>query len=112
MRAAKPDLDAMDGVFGHGLGGDAEQRRLVHVVPESGDAGVDEGLVQRPPPLARRLAREIWEDGVAWPHLADQNVAVRLLDEVVAGHAAVIGLVVLARRAGDVQIGDGDQLDA
>ena len=35
-------VDAVLDVVGHGLGGDVEDGRLVHVVPESGDAVVDE----------------------------------------------------------------------
>src|SRR5271156_6917277 len=46
-------VDAMLNIVGHGLGRRLKDRRLIHIVPKSGHTLIDEGLVERAPPLPR-----------------------------------------------------------
>ncbi len=48
-------FDSVLSIVGHGLGGDLEDGRLVHVVPEAGNAFLHEVGVERAPPVAGRL---------------------------------------------------------
>ena len=50
-------VDPVDVVERHGLGRRLEHRRLVHVVPEAGEAVVDEILVERRPTRRASLLR-------------------------------------------------------
>src|SRR5258708_23934270 len=61
-------VQAMPHVERHGFAGGQKDRRLVHIVPETGDAHVREILVQAAPPIARAGQCEIAKDAVAWPH--------------------------------------------
>ena len=111
MRGLEAGLvDAVLDVVRHGLGGDVEDGGLVHVVPEAGDAVVDEVFVERSPPFAGDLAGEVGEDRGAGPDDADVDGAVGIFDEVVAGDAGVVGGVAGVGEVGDVQVGDGDDV--
>ncbi len=104
-------FDAMHGVERHGLAGSVEDRGLVHVVPESGDAILNELMVEATPPLASLGASEIGKYRRTRPHNADELAAVGLLDEVISGMACVVGLIVLVGQVCDVQVGDVDQME-
>src|ERR1700674_725784 len=88
----------------HGLGRRLKNRGLVHVVPETGDACCHEIAVQSPPPSTRVAAGEIGKYRGAGPDLADVERAIRPLEEMVAGDAAIIGRISLTRRRGNVQV--------
>src|SRR3977135_2490594 len=72
-------------VVRHGFGGDVENGRLVHVVPEARNAVVEDVIVECTPPLAGDLTGEVGEDRWTGPHDARVDVAVRIFDEVIAG---------------------------
>ena len=100
-------VDAVLRVVGHGLRGTTEDGGLVHVVPEAGNALVDEIWSRAMPHQSRGcFAREVGEDGFAGPHDADIDGAVGILDEVVARGAFVVGFVAGVGQIGDVQVGD------
>src|SRR5579871_2315218 len=63
-------VDAMLHGVGHRLGGNFEDRWLVHVVPKARDAFLIEVLVQRAPPRAALLTCEVGKDGWARPYLS------------------------------------------
>ena len=71
-----------------------EDARLVHVVPESGDAFVRMFFVERAEPLARLRVREVWEGAHARPHGRVKLLTVRSLDEVAARTSLLIDVVV------------------
>src|SRR5580704_14831083 len=100
-------IDAMLHIIRHGLVRSVEDGWLVHVVPEPGDTVVNKLRVERAPPFAGALAREIRKDRRPWPDFADVHGAVRLLHKVIARHSAVIRSVVRVRKMRDVQIRDG-----
>ena len=102
--------DAVLRVERHRLRRGVEDRGLVHVVPEAGNAVIKEALVERAPPRARLGLGEIGEDGRAGPDRRDIVAAVGVLDEFVAALAAGVGRVT-SIDLGDVQVGDRDQLD-
>jgi hypothetical protein len=72
-------------VVRHSFGGDVEDSRLVHVVPEACNAVVEEVFVERSPPLASDLAGEVGEDRWTGPYDAGVDGAVGIFDEVIAG---------------------------
>ncbi len=63
-------LDAVLHIIGHGLRRHFEDRRLVHVVPEPRHSLAHKVAVQRAPPVARRLLREVGKHRLARPHHA------------------------------------------
>ena len=104
-------VDAVLNVERHRLGWCFEDGRLVHVVPEAGHAVVIELLVERSPPFAGGFAGEIGKDGGTGPDDAYVFAAVGILDEVVAFLAAVVRRVIGVGEFGDVQVGDGDDVE-
>ena len=96
--------------IGHGLGGVGEDGGLVHVVPEAGYAVVDEVFVEGAEPGAGGGLGEVGEDGGAGPDGAYVVLAVEF-DELVAGDAAVVGVVALVGGVGDVEVGDDDGVE-
>src|ERR1700733_4908024 len=66
--------------------------------------------VERSPPCASLCPREIREDAGTGPHASRVDGAVRVLDEVIASDAAVIGRIILMRQICDVQIGNHDDM--
>ena len=104
-------VDAMDGIEGHGLGGSVKNGRLVHIVPESGDAILSKLFVEAAPPLASFGAGEVGENGWAGPDDANKLTAIGGFHEIVAGMARVIGHVVFVGDVSDVQIGDGHKVE-
>ncbi|MCY1171055.1 hypothetical protein D9M73_111520 [compost metagenome] len=103
--------DAVDGVERHRLGRRVEDRRFVHIVPETGDAVLKEPLVQCAPPRPRLGLREVGEDRRAGPDRRDIIGAIGVFDEFVAAFAARIRRIA-SLDLGDMQIGDRDQLDS
>ena len=83
-------VEAMPGVERHGFVGTFEERRLVHVVPETGNAHTDKILVQTAPPVARFGEREIREDALAGPDDADENRAVGIFDEDIVPDSGIV----------------------
>ena len=67
---------------------------------------MDEVGVERAPPVAAGLLREVREDRRAGPDNAGIDRAIGILDEVVAGDAFVVRFVSLIGQVGDMQIGD------
>src|SRR5258708_39196681 len=90
----------------HGFAGGQKDRRLVHIVPETGDAHVREILVQPAPPIARAGQREVAKDAVAGPHRADKSRTVGAFHEYIVFHAQVVWRVAVARIFFDVQVGN------
>ncbi len=105
-------LDAMPDIGWHGLAGRAENGRLVHVVPEAGDAVRHEVPVQSAPPVARALRGEFRKHREAGPHGPHVGRTVGKLEEMIAGGTAVVGRVPLAGCVRNVQVSDGDQVYA
>ena len=103
--------DAVLDVVGHGFGGDVEDGGLVHVVPEACDAFIGELFVEGAPPFAGDLAGEVGEDGWAGPDDSGVGGAVWIFDEVVADGAGVVGGVAGVGEVGDVEVGDGDDVE-
>lgn len=103
-------IDAMDAIEGHGSGGTVEYRGFVHVIPEAGNAVLNELLVEAAPPCASLGTSEVGEDRRAWPDDADEFAAVRIFYEVVACVTGVVRCVSLIGDVGDVEICDGDQM--
>ena len=105
-------IEAVYRAEGHGLVGTKEDRRLIHVVPEAGGAHGDEILVEAAPPVAHAREREIGENAVPGPYLANINRAIGIFDErIILGprvvrHVAVVGVFL------DVQVGDQDRVKA
>ena len=92
--AVMPDVER------HRAGHRLEHRRLVHVVPDPGDADVGEDPVQPAPPLARCRLAEVGKYagagiplGLRGPDRRHVDAAVRVLHEVIAGEAGVVWLV-------------------
>ena len=84
----------------HRAGRRIEHRRLVHVVPDAGDAGVEQPRIERSPPRARGGPREIGEHarsgislGARGPDGRLVNRAVRCPDEVISCQTGVVRLV-------------------
>src|SRR5579859_3416554 len=99
-------VDSMLRLVRHGLGADLEEGRLIHVVPEAGNASGGEILIKRAPPVAAALLSEVGEDGRARPDDAGVDRAVGIVDEVVPSDAFVVRFVALAGQVGDVQVSD------
>src|SRR5215469_5522545 len=89
--------DAVFDIVRHGFGWHIEDRRLIHVIPESGDSVVEKVFVKRSPPLARDLTGKVWKNGWTGPNGAGVDASVGILDEVVAGGTGVIRGVVGTR---------------
>src|SRR2546429_599026 len=83
-------IKAVDAVERHGLVRAEKDRRLIHVVPESGDAHGDKILVKAAPPIARAGQSEIREDTVAGPYFADENGPIGVFHEDVVPHAGIV----------------------
>src|SRR6266550_42672 len=64
-------VDPVFDVIGHGPPGSVEDRRFVHVIPESGYSVVNERCVERTPPFSCALTGEVGEDRRPRPDLAD-----------------------------------------
>src|SRR5215469_1839319 len=99
----------MNVVERHGFARAVEYRRLVHIVPESGDAVFYKLLIKTTPPLASLRAREIGKHGWTRPYNANEFSAIVRLHEVVAGMAGVVGRIALVGRVGDMQVRDGHE---
>ena len=99
-------IKAVDGVERHGLVRAEKDRRLIHVVPESGDAHGDKILVKAAPPIARAGQSEIREDTVAGPYFADENGPIGVFHEDVVPHAGIVRRVAMVWVFLDVQVGD------
>src|SRR2546422_7997692 len=100
----------MNRVERHGLVRAQEDSRLIHVVPETGNAHADEFLVETAPPVASAGEREIRENTRAGPDLADIDGAIRIFDKDVALHTRIIGRVTFVGIPGDVQVGDRNRV--
>src|SRR6187402_195437 len=98
-------------VVRHGLARNTKDRRLVHIVPETGDAHGGEVLVERAPPCACRGLREVGKDRRPWPYLSNEGRTIRILHELVTSGAAVIGSVASVRQASDVKVGDDHEME-
>src|SRR5215471_12942909 len=105
-------VHAVADVQGHRLGDGKEERRLVHVVPETGGAHVCKALVQATPPVAHARQRKVWKDAVAGPYRTDVGGPVGTLDEYVFFRAGIVGRVAVVGVFLDVQIRDQDRMDA
>ncbi len=103
-------FDRVHDIEWHGLVGALEDCRLVHVVPEAANSHLDEVGVKRAPPLTDFSTGEVGKYGVAGPDFADINRAVWILDEVVALHTFVVGLVTWQFR--QMQIRDSNDLES
>src|SRR6266702_4442864 len=97
-------IKAVDGVERHGLVRAEKDRRLIHVVPESGDAHGDKILVKAAPPIARAGQSEIREDTVAGPYFADENGPIGVFHEDVVPNAGIVRRV--AMLVIDVEVDD------
>ena len=104
-------FDAVNAIEGHSLAGSVEDRGLVHIIPEAGNAVVDEILVETAPPVAGTSAGEIWKNGGAGPDDTDEFAAVGIPYEVIAGLAGVVGRIALAGGMSNVEVSDGDQME-
>src|SRR3981081_146087 len=103
-------LDAMHVVEWHGKARSIEHGRLVHVVPRTSDAILDELLIKIAPPLASLGASEVGKHRWARPHDADILAPVSGLHKMISRMAGVIRRVSLIRQAGDVQVRNRDQV--
>src|SRR5215472_2596733 len=83
-------LDAMDRVQRHRLPGAVEDRRLVHVAPESRNAILHKLAIKIAPPLARLRAREVWKDRRPGPHDPAKFASVGILYELVGSMTGVV----------------------
>ena len=90
-------FDAMDVIERHRLAGSVKDRGLVHVIPEAGNAILNELFVEAAPPVARLGAGEVRKDRRAGPDDADKLAAIRFLHEVVARLAGVVRGIALVR---------------
>src|SRR5579859_5897437 len=99
-------IQAMDNIERHGFCGGEEDRGLVHIVPEAGDAHVHEILVKTSPPITRAGKRKIRKDAVARPDFSNVHRAVRILDEDVLPDPRIVGNVAVAWIFFDMQVGD------
>src|SRR6478609_1406613 len=94
----------------HRLRGDPARRGLVHVVPDARQPRLDVRGVERAPPRPRLRRREVREDGVARPDLADVGVAALGAAEDVLLEAVVVDRV--ARVVLDARVDDRDGPEA
>ncbi len=97
-----PTLDVERDRPGRGV----EHRGLVHVVPEPGGARLAERPVQLAPPPARAGAGEVREHAGSWPYRPHVKAAIRIVQEVAAGPAAVVRLIGAVRLHRHVHVGD------
>src|SRR4029077_1545717 len=86
-------------------------RRLIHVIPEAGNAHLRKVPIESAPPVAGLRARKVREDAGAWPHGAGIDCAVGILYKVVAGNASVVGQVAVTGEVCDMQIRNDDRVE-
>ena len=103
-------FDAVNGIQGHGFAGSVKDRGLVHIIPEAGNAVLDELLVETAPPVARAGACEIRKDSRPGPDDTYELAAIGILHEVVPRRTALIGGMASAGGMGNVQVGNCDQM--
>src|SRR5207248_7787617 len=91
-------------LFYHHIG----QRRLVHVVPDAGDALFEQRSLQVPPPGAHLVLGVIGKDACSRPDIANEESPVLVTTEVIVLQALLIHRIVFVNfRA---RINDRDQL--
>ena len=95
----------------HRFAGSVEDGGLVHIVPETGYAILNELFVETAPPVTRLGASEVRKDRRSRPHDADELAAIGFLHKVVARLAGIVGSIALVGDAGDVQIGNQDEME-
>ncbi len=103
--------DTVAHVERHGLGRRFEDRRLIHVIPDAGNAHRRHRREHAAPPTAGFGPREIGKDRGAGPDRRDIGRAVRIGEEMVARDPAVISGIALVRRMGDMKVDDRDGRD-
>ena len=104
-------VDPMLYVVGHGLARTIEDRRLIHVVPEAGDAILNEVLEQTAPPLPCLRLGKVGKNRRPRPNLAHVDGAVRVLHKVVPRDPRVVRRVTHIRLLRHMQICDHHQLE-
>src|SRR5579872_6786534 len=104
-------FDPMNRIQRHGLAWAIEDRRLVHVIPESCNSLFHKVAVQAPPPLASLGPREIREHGRTRPDNSHELTAVGILHKLIGSVTGVVGRVSLVGSVCDVQVGDVDKME-
>ncbi len=104
-------VDPMLDVVWHRLARAIENRRLIHVVPEAGDAILNEILEESAPPLPCLRLGKVGKDRGPRPNLAHVDRAVRVLHKVVPRNPRVIRRVAHIRLPGHMQVCDHHQLE-
>ena len=99
-------IDAMLNIVGHRLRRHFEDRRLIHVVPESRHPLLHKILVERAPPFTRCLLRKVRKHRLPRPHHAHIRRPIRPLHKMIARRAFVVGLVARVGQRRHVQIGN------